>query len=147
MTWLRDPKKDKISMTPQNTRNPPRDTVIECNVKRLYAISERLRHQSAVLGRSWRQIATLPEYSGISHGTLDGIAGGRYPKKQSIQVALGLNETVMIEAPAGVAVEVGAIVQNSTLRCDCGCAAPFVPAAWNQKRIRGHRRPRGKKEL
>ena len=93
---------------------------------------------------TWRQIAGL--FPGVSAGTLCDIAKGREPKGAVIRKALGLPPLVRVQAPAGIDVQPASLIVHSSRICDCGCNRNFVPGQANQKRIRGHRRPRQRRE-
>ena len=91
---------------------------------------------------TWRQIAGL--FPGVSAGTLCDISKGREPKGAAVRQALALAPLVRVQAPAGIEVHPGSQVVHSSRLCDCGCRCTFVPGQANQKRIRGHHRPRRK---
>lgn len=66
------------------------------HVQRLYAIQERLKAHHGT-GLSWRQIAALKPFQGVSPGTLCAIAKGRDPKDPEIRRILGLPEIITIQ--------------------------------------------------
>ena len=62
----------------------------------LYTIKKRLNHLHGSRGLSWRAIAALEPYKGISHATLAAIAKGREPKDPDVRAKLGLPTIVEV---------------------------------------------------
>jgi len=93
---------------------------------------------------TWRKIAE--RFPGVSAGTLCDIAKGREPKGAAVRQALGLAPLVRVQAWSDIEVQPGSRIVHSSRLCDCGCRCTFVPGQANQKRIRGHRRPRQRRE-
>ena len=54
-----------------------------------YSTRRRLEHLHDILGLNWRKIAEMPEFNGVSFGTLNMIYHGRYPKDEEICRKLG----------------------------------------------------------
>lgn len=53
-------------------------------------VRNRLLFWHDTMGMTWREIATLPDYNGISYATLNGIANGRVVKDEWIRLRLGM---------------------------------------------------------
>ena len=60
-------------------------------VQTLYKLRQRLKHLRDVSGMKWRDIGEMPEFNGVSFGTLNAIYHGRDPKTTAIRRKLGLS--------------------------------------------------------
>lgn len=60
------------------------------SVHQLYKLRERLKHLRDELGMKWRDIGEMPEFNGVSFGTLNAIYHGREPKVPALRRKLGL---------------------------------------------------------
>ncbi len=69
--------------------------------------------------QSWRTIADLDEYRGISHFTLSAIAAGREPRKLSIRLRLGWPLESYRVVAVGTAIPDGTQA-HSAQQCKCG---------------------------
>ena len=59
-------------------------------VQTLYKLRQRLKHLCDELGMKWRDIGEMPEFKGVSFGTLNAIYHGRDPKATVTRRKLGL---------------------------------------------------------
>ena len=59
-------------------------------VHQLYKLRERLKHLRDATGMKWRDIGEMPEFNGVSFGTLNAIYHGREPKVPTIRRKLDL---------------------------------------------------------
>ena len=60
------------------------------SVHQLYKLRQRLKHLRDELGMKWRDIGEMPEFNGVSFGTLNAIYHGREPKAIETRRKLGL---------------------------------------------------------
>ena len=67
------------------------------SVHQLYRLRQRLQHLCDELGMKWRDIGEMPEFNGVSFGTLNAIYHGREPKDLSTRRKLGLSSIENIE--------------------------------------------------
>lgn len=66
------------------------------SVHALYRLRVRLKHLREELRMKWRDIGEMPEFNGVSFGTLNAIYHGREPKIPSVRRKLGLPTTELI---------------------------------------------------
>ena len=66
-------------------------------VQTLYKLRQRLKHLRDVSGMKWRAIGEMPEFNGVSFGTLNAIYHGREPKAPTLRRKLGLPTVEMIQ--------------------------------------------------
>ena len=60
------------------------------SVHQLYELRQRLKHLREEQNMKWRDIGEMPEFNGVSFGTLNAIYHGREPKSTAIRRKLGL---------------------------------------------------------
>ena len=60
------------------------------SVHQLYKLRQRLKHLCEELDMKWRDIGEMPEFNGVSFGTLNAIYHGREPKELRLRRKLGL---------------------------------------------------------
>ena len=60
------------------------------SVHQLYKLRQRLKHLREELDMKWRAIGEMPEFGGVSFGTLNAIYHGREPKVPTLRRKLGL---------------------------------------------------------
>ncbi len=70
-------------------------------VQTLYKLRQRLKHLRDVSGMKWRDIGEMPEFNGVSFGTLNAIYHGREPKVPTLRRKLGLPTVEHIEQVRG----------------------------------------------
>ena len=71
------------------------------SVHQLYKLTQRLKHLCDELDMKWRDIGEMPEFNGVSFGTLNAIYHGRDPKLPSTRRKLGLPTIENIEQVRG----------------------------------------------
>lgn len=59
-------------------------------VHQLYKLRQRLKHLCDEQGMKWRDIGEMPEFNGVSFGTLNAIYHGREPKVPALRRKLEL---------------------------------------------------------
>ena len=95
----------------------------------LYAAQKRLAALHGVDGLSWRSIAQLEDYQGVSPATLSAVARGRDPRRSpQVRERLGLPPSdafVEVLSVSGGGVAPGSSVFGPSRRC-VGCGASFV---------------------
>lgn len=87
-------------------------------------LRERLNALHDTSGLSWRKIAALDEFAGISAGTLCSIANGWEPAGAELRHALGLPATVPVIPVNGAVIPPRTQVHHADECVDC--ARPFV---------------------
>jgi len=111
----------------------------------LYAVQERLHALHGADGLSWRSIAQLDDYQGISPATLSAVARGRDPRRSpQVREKLGLPGSdafvEVLSVSGGVAP--GSSVLGPSRRC-IRCGAPFVSNHPRRRRCFACSKPRG----
>ena len=71
------------------------------SVHRLYKLRQRLKHLCDEQDMKWRDIGEMPEFNGVSFGTLNAIYHGREPKVPALRRKLELPTVEMIPQVRG----------------------------------------------
>jgi len=90
----------------------------EGGVHDLYAIAERIRYFHTFCGNSWRTIASMEEFGGVSAPAIRRIAQGEEPGNR-IRAKLGLPAVSTVVIIGGGSVPAGAQVIYAN-ECECG---------------------------